>query len=188
MTKYLSLQIYGLLIVLAGLSLILFQYFFLQINIQFVSVCILVSAAFAFLTAYKSKHKQSRFKYHRIHAIGMVIYGVAILLPAFYSLKFIHLTTFYLIYYGVVEMIFCFMLFNLKSVLGLEILIIRLITGFIIYIVASLLLFYINMNKSYVVIGDGILFIISGLQVIFYLPIVKKLDVPITSNVKLNQK
>jgi hypothetical protein len=181
MTKYVSLKIYGGFILIAGLSLIIFPYFLSEIKIDFVAICMLISALFAFITAYKSQHKQSRFKYHEIHGVGMTLYGIAILLSTFYDYNFLQITAFYFIYYGLAEMIFCFLLFNLRSIIGVKILIIRVLTGIVIYVVAGMLMFYIDSYKPYAIFGDGILFIIIGIHTIFYLPIVKKLDVPISS-------
>ena len=60
-----------------------------------VAVGMFVSAVFAFIMAKKSKDFQIPLKYHGIHAIGMVVYGLAILFYATDIQRFIDILPFF---------------------------------------------------------------------------------------------
>ncbi len=125
LTKYQSLIIYGILIILTGVFIILFQQKTSAYLQYAVATSILISMFFASVTAYKSKTMQVRFKYHELHAAGMLVYGVAVLFFSATVAKFLNITSFFLIYYGTAEMIFCIWLFNLKSQISLSVLLTR---------------------------------------------------------------
>ena len=108
MTKYQALTIYAILIMVTGFILMLLSIYPTRLIQYVVALGMLSSAVFAFLIAYKSKNMTIPLHYHRLHAIGMVIYGFAILFFANDVQKFLNITIFFLLYYGMTEMIFCF--------------------------------------------------------------------------------
>ena len=79
MTKYQSLTIYGILMMVTGVILIALSYNPSQTMQYSVALTMLFSAAFAFWATYQSRNIPSSMKYHGLHALGMLIYGVAIL-------------------------------------------------------------------------------------------------------------
>jgi uncharacterized membrane protein HdeD (DUF308 family) len=176
MNKYQSLKLYGFLIVVAGLLLLSFQYSTFAFVQYAVAFSLIVSAIFALITAYKNQNVQIRYKYHELHALGMLCYGVALLFYAVDIPSFLTATSFFFIYYGMTELIFCFQLLNDRAILSLEVLIIRFVMGFAIYLGAPIILHFAASNQIISMRAYGIMFLISGIHVILFQTVLKNMD------------
>ncbi|MBP6303912.1 MAG: hypothetical protein KBB37_01695 [Bacteroidia bacterium] len=176
LTKYQSLIIYGMLIILTGIFLIAFQYKTSAYLQYAVAISILISMFFASVTAYKSKTMQVRFKYHELHAAGMLVYGIAVLFFSATIAKFLNVTSFFLIYYGTAEMIYCIWLFNLKSQISLSVLMTRLSIGFAIYLGSIVILTLYGNNQAAQLTGYGIVFLVMGIHILIYKPIMRTFE------------
>ena len=95
MTRFQALSIYAFCIILTGVILLILAYNPSRAIQYMVAVGMFVSAVFAFIMAKKSKDFQIPLKYHGIHAIGMLVYGLAILFYTTNIQLFIETTTFY---------------------------------------------------------------------------------------------
>lgn len=180
MNRYDDLTIYSVLIIVVGLILSVLSFFPSEYIRYAVGIGILASAAFAFLTAYKSKDLQIPLKYHALHGIAMAIYGLAVLFYATDKDKFLHITTFFFLYYGIAETIFSLqiLLMRLKN-LNLNIVLTRLALGFVIALGAIMVLNIANVNENdndkWAYFAAGIIFIFSGVNLILFKVILHRL-------------
>ena len=138
---------------------------------------IILSAAFASVTAFKCKQDQVPLNYHALHAIGLLLYGLSFLILAQDFDKFYLYTIFYLLYYGLAELIFGIQMLLQKDKMLFRVIVIRLAIGFTIAITAVGLYIslhkYIEMKNAIKVIGG--LFILSGVNLILFKTVLKSL-------------
>lgn len=119
---------------------------------------------------------QVRFKYHELHAAGMLVYGIAVLFFSATIAKFLNVTSFFLIYYGTAEMIYCIWLFNLKSQISLS--------GSydppqyrFCYILGSIVILTLyGNNQAAQLTGYGIVFLVMGIHILIYKPIMRTFE------------
>lgn len=182
MTKYQSIKFTGMLMIVTGLFLVASP-FTSSMAVQYtVTLGMMISAAFAWITTYKSKHIELPFKYHELHAIGFVMYSLAILFFATNIMRFINITTCFFIFYGTAEFIFCFQLLNHKGKMSIQMIVLRSFIAITIY-AGSLWIIedsHIHPNRSLQI--SGIMFIISGLNMFLYKVILQKLELPTGSS------
>ena len=178
MTKYQSLIVYGLLIIMTGLVLLIFE-FSSSPTLRFpVAFGILASAVFALVSAIKSKHLQVPFKYHGMHALGLAAFSVSLLLFATDISMLIYITAFFMLFYGITELIFGMQLLMLKASLSIPILILRIIIGFIQGLGSIIILQLSYFEESDALLAAGIGLIIAGISIILFKGILKVLDSP----------
>lgn len=169
MKKYLPIYLYGAIIILAGVFLILSKNITFNVIKLSLGFTLTVAAILAFIAALSRQRKQVQFAYHEMHALAMMGYGISILLFCNSSEKLISFTAFLLIFYTFSEIIFCNWLFNLAQKVVYKILFIRLILGLAIGIGTI-----ISMNFSGSTLeGFGVLFIMVGINIVLYIPIMK---------------
>ncbi len=170
----LSLYLYGAIIILSGIFLILSNYNSFNTLKLTLGIGLTIASAFAFLEALSREKKHVQLVYHRIHATAMLIYGLSVIIfcNSFQMLQYN--TAFILIFYAFSEIIFCITLFNLAENINYKIVMIRFSLGLIIGIATISLIYYKNSDLTMVLAGYGILFILIGLNVLFYAPALKK--------------
>jgi uncharacterized membrane protein HdeD (DUF308 family) len=178
MTKYQTILLSGILLILTGIFL-LASPFASSTAIQYaVTIGMIASSAFAWLTTYKSKNIQLPFKYHELHAVSLVAYSIIVLIFATNLAKFLNITTCFFIYYGTAELIFCFQLLNHKGKISIPVILLR---SFIALVIYSGALFIINtslLHPNRALQVAGIMFIISGLNMFLYKTILLKMEIP----------
>ncbi len=177
MNKYQSLTIYSILIILTGVILISLAYYPIRELQYTVASTIIASAVFAFLTAYKSKDLEIPLHYHALHGVGMLIYGLVILFFATDVKKFFDVTIYFLLYYGMSEIIFCFQLFMLKQkYISWRLIVARLIIAFVISMGAIVILLVSNSNQNVALMAAGGIFVFSGIFLIIFKTVLKKVN------------
>ena len=180
MTKYQALTIYALLIIATGSVLSSLAYYPTRAIQYIVAIGILSSAVFTFATAFKMKNSQIPMNYHALHAIGMIIYGLAILFWANDIEVFFNITIFFLLYYGMAEIIFCFQLFELKQQnINSQIILYRFLIGLSVTIGAIYILASHNKYENSALLVAGVVFAFSGLYLL-------KLKTVLTNADKMN--
>jgi len=179
MNRYQALAIYAILIIATGVILISLAYFPSRVIQYAIAVTMVASAVFAFLTAYKSKGLQIPLKYHGLHAIGMTIYGFAVLFYASDIERFFRLTTFFLLYYGISECIFAMRIFSMRlQNINTNIVVSRLVIGFVIALGAVIVIATATINQNQALLFSGIVFIFSGINLILFKKVLKRLAEP----------
>jgi uncharacterized membrane protein HdeD (DUF308 family) len=171
--KYYSIYLYGAIIILGGIFLL----FSKNSTFNFIKfplgIALTAGAILAFIAAYYSQRKQVQFAYHEMHALGMLIYGVSILFLGNTLEKLISFTSFLFFLYSFSEIIFCFILFNLAQKVVYKILIIRVVLGLVVGIGAVVAMNYTALTLEIF----GLLFIMVGINIILYVPIMKGREV-----------
>ena len=181
MTWYKSMSIYAFLIIATGLVLMSLAYFPSRAIQYLVAAGSLFSAVFAFLTAYHSKNMPIQTNYHWLHGFGMAVYGLAILFWADDIQKFTAITAFFLLYYGMSEMIFCFqLLMRNQKYISARVIGFRLLIGFFIAMgaVFTLATAYFDRNQS--LLAAGAVFVFSGVYLLVFKSVVKRADTIVT--------
>lgn len=180
MTRYQSVIIYGILIVLNGIILMALSYNTSRAIQYSVGIGMILAAIFAIISSRKSKDYQIPMKYHAIHAGGMLAYGLAIFVLAIDIELFFNITTFFLIYYGIVEIIFCLQLFILKTRIPLYVIVARMIVGLAISLGAVFILAASEVDFSVAMLAAGLTFLFSGIiQAIFNNTLMRERAIPV---------
>ena len=178
MNRYLSFTLYATIIILTGIIIMFLAYYPSNAVQYVVGIGMILSSLFAFNAAWQGTNLPIPLKYHGLHAGGLLLYGLAILFFATDIHRFFSITTFFLLYYGFIEMIFCFQLLMMKK-MSTQLILVRLFFGFGIALGAVLILSTSYIDNNLALLGAGVIFIISGINLIFFKTILKKLDVTV---------
>ena len=172
MKKNLPLYLYGTMIIIGGIFLLFSPYYNLQTVRYTLGIALIIGAIFALLTAFSRQRKHSEFAYHEMHAMAMMVYGLSVLLFANTLETLKYLSTFLFFFYTFSEIAFCNWLFNLNGKANYKILLVRLFLGIIAGLGTVVIMYYPH-NKKIDLEGFGVLFIIIGINVLLYVPIMK---------------
>lgn len=176
MNRYLSLTIYASLVMITGIVLICIAYTSVDSIQLTIGIGSLISALFAFITAYNSRFAPVPRNYHGLHGIGFLGYGVAVLFYATSRQLFLDITAFFLIYYAFAEIIFCFQRLMNKENTNLQKDIIRFVIGMVMVIgvIAILITSSIDIYTAFMLCG--LVFIISGINLILFKTVLREYD------------
>ena len=177
MKKNLLLYLYGAIIIGEGILLILSKDITLQILKFPLGIGLIIGAILAFLTAFSRQRIQAQFAYHEIHALTMLVYGLSVIFFCKTLEMLTDFTAFLLIYYTFSEIIFCSWLSNLGQKVIYKISIIRLSLGLLIGIGTIISVYYSKVNIEWTMMGFGVLFILVGINIILYVPILQSKEV-----------
>lgn len=167
MKKQLPIYLYGSIIILAGIFLLVFENSSFQMIRITLGISLIVGAVFAFVTAFTRQRQEVQFAYHEMHALAMLVYGIALLLLCNSMEKLIAYTAFLFIFYTLSEIIFCNLLFNLAHKVVFEVVVIRTLLGLLIGIFTIVALDF----KTYTIPIFGIMFILVGVNIFLYVPV-----------------
>lgn len=165
--------IYGLTIMIGGFFLLFLTFSSFDVIKTTLAVTLIIGAIFAFLTAFSLPKKQVQFAYHEMHALAMLVYSIYLLFFSHNIETFVFSTSFLFIFYTFSEFIFCSWLFNLGNKINYKIAISRVTLGFLIGAATVLLFNHYDKNDAAILPAFGVLFIIVGLGIVLYLPILK---------------
>ena len=168
MTRFQSQVIYGLLILITGTIIASLSYSPSRIIQYVLAAGIFLSAVFAFITAAKNKSTEIPLKYHGLQGAGMLVYALAILIYASTFEKFITVTMAFLLYFGITEIIFGFQLMDHKRKIGMQVIVLRMITGFLMAVGAVIILAIAFLDKNMSLLVAGILIALSGINFILF--------------------
>jgi hypothetical protein len=177
MTKYNALYLYAFLIIISGGVIVLLVEGPFELLKETFFITILLSAIFAGFTAFKCAPNQVPLNYHALHALGLFLYGLSFMMLAKDLSNLFQISIFYLLYYGLAELIFGLQMLLQKDKMLFRIIAIRLSIGFFIALSAVGLFIsidkYINLTQAFKVIG--VLFMLSGVNLFFFKDVLKKL-------------
>jgi len=169
MNKFIPIYIYGIVIILQGIFIFLFQ----QLDFQFIKwvlgVSSVLAALLALIAAFYRREKQVQLAYHELHSLMLLIYGIVLLYFCNSLDRLIFTTILLFLFYAISEIVFCNWLFNLPSKLGFKVLFIRLSIGLITGMGA---VWALALSKQPLLIL-GTLFMLVGVNIVMYIPIVK---------------
>ncbi len=174
MIKNLPLYSYGAIIISEGVWLILSRGSVLQTLKLPLGIGLIIGAILAFLTAFSRHKRQVQFAYHEMHALTMLVYGLSVIFFCKSLEMLTNMTASLLLYYSFSEIIFCHWLFNLGERVFYKILFIRLSLGLLTGIGVVISLYYQQVNIEWAMAGFGALFILIGINILFYIPIIQE--------------
>lgn len=174
MIKKIPLYLYGAIIIVEGILFFISKDNTLQSLKLPLGIGLIIGSILAFITAFTRKKRQVQFAYHEIHALTMLVYGLAITFFCSTIEMLTSFTAFLLIFYAFSEIIFCSWLFNLGEKVLYKVLLIRVALGFITGIGAVVALHFANSNIDMAIMVFGVLFVLIGINIILYIPILKE--------------
>lgn len=177
MKNYLAIYIYGAIIVFVGLFVLFSdRSSFLTLRTA-VGVTLAIGGLFAFLAAMSNKTKQVQFAYHEMHAMVILAYGLSLLIFCKTIEQFDSFTVFLFVLYSVSEITFCSWLFNLRQQVVLKVIIIRTLLGLLVGIGTVIAM----QNVDYTLLIYGILFVMIGINIMLYIPVMKRVNESLSS-------
>lgn len=178
MKKYFPIYLYGAIIILEGIFLQFNEYSTFNIIKLSLGISLTIGAILAFMAAFSQQRKQVQFAYHEMHALAMIVYGISILVFSNTFENLISFTGFLFMFYSFSEIIFCIWLFNLGQKVVYKIIIVRFLLGLATGFGTIAAMYFFSSTLK----GFGILFIMVGINIMFYVPVLKGKD---RSEVKL---
>lgn len=173
MKKNLPLYLYSTIIIGEGALLALSQDITLETVKFILGIGLIIGSILAFFTAFSRQRRQVQFAYHEVHALTMLVYGTFILFFCKNLENLTNVTAFLLLFYAFKEIIFCNWLFNLGQKVSYQILAIRLFLAILIGLGTITSFYYQDLYLEGTIRGFGGLFIIIGINVLLYVPIIK---------------
>lgn len=163
--------------IVSGAALILLIQSPYDLLLQTFFILTMLSAFFSGITAYKSKAEQIPLNYHALHTIGLLIYSVSLMMFASDAKNFFNISIFYLLYYGLAELIFGLQMLLQKDKMLFRIIAIRLGIGFVVALTAVGLYIsidkYIHLSNAFKIVGN--LFMACGINLFFFKTVLIKL-------------
>jgi uncharacterized membrane protein HdeD (DUF308 family) len=169
MKKNIPIYLYGSIIILVGLFLLFSKTTPVLTIKTTIGVSLIVGAIFAFFTAFNRVRQQVQFNYHEMHALAMMVYGLSLLLLCNSYERLIAFTSFLFLFYAFSEIIFCNWLFNLGQKISFRIIALRAFLGLAIGLGTVVAINHTELTIQVF----GILFILVGTNIIFYIPVMK---------------
>lgn len=174
MKKHLPIYLYGAIIIFAGVFLLFStgnSFDSLRVTI---GISLTIGAVFSLISAFSNRNNQVAFSYHEMHALAMMVYGVSILVFGDTFEKVASFTAFLLFFYTFSEITFCSWLFNLGQKVIFKIIAVRLVLGLLTGVGTILVMQNSLVNQSFTLAGFGILFMMVGINIMLYVPAIKK--------------
>lgn len=168
------LYVYGAIIIFEGIFL-LFSRFYTFDTIKYsLGIMLILASILGFFKALSRQRKQVEFSYHEMHALALLVYGLSVLLFGNTLETLTNLSVFLFIFYAFSEIIFCNWLFNLDKGVNYKILLLRVFLGLTVGLASIIIWHSFSPDKELVIVGFGVLFIMVGINVLIYVPIIKR--------------
>jgi hypothetical protein len=161
MSRFQSQIFYGILVAVTGVLLFLLGANPSRIIQYAIASGIFLAAIFSFIASSKSTSSKLPLKYNGLQAIGMLVYGVAIFVYASTFERFISITMVFLLFFGIMEMLFGFNAISVQREIGMRVIVTRMFIGFLMTIGAVVFLGF-AFHLVIAVLLAGILFFLSG--------------------------
>jgi uncharacterized membrane protein HdeD (DUF308 family) len=170
MKKYLTIYLYGAVIVLGGLFLLFSGRMSIMTMRLVLGIVLTLAAGIAFVAAFFRRKQQVQLAYHELHALALLIYGVLIL---FFANSFEHLisiTSFLFFFYALSEIIFSNWIFNGGKKVNYRVVFVRVLLGLVIGFGTVTGMNFTEYTREIF----GVLFVIIGINIVFYVPVLKE--------------
>lgn len=148
---------------LAGIGMLLSEYVGIGIAKAIVPLLFAAGGIMAYLFSEANKHHKIANRYHFLQGIGMILFALLIAaIPQDLS-EFLSFVTYFILLFGLIEILFGFMALNTGNNLNTGILISRFIAGFISIIGAVLILATASTSEISALMVAGILTMVGGI-------------------------
>jgi uncharacterized membrane protein HdeD (DUF308 family) len=172
MKKHLTIYFYSTIILGVGIFMLNAKNSTVAHAQIVLGLSLIIGSIFAFVTAFTQQKARAEFTYLQMHAFAMLSYGVSILLIGNNKGNLIELTAFLFFFYAFSEVIFSNWLFNLAQKKVRRIVLMRVFLGLIIGVGT---IFALNFTQQTLPIF-GFLFILIGINSLFYIPVMKTIQ------------
>ncbi len=177
------IYIYGIIVIIGGIFLLFSKLYTFDTIKYSIGFLMTIGAIIAFFGALTRIRKQVEFSYHEMHALAMFVYGLAVLIFADTVETLAYYSFILFLFYTFSEIIFCNWLFNLDRSVFNKIVLIRVLLALLVGVGSIAIMFYNDMDKTLVVQGFGLLFIIIGVNILLYTPVMKAKKInPVENN------
>ncbi len=168
MKKTFYLALCGLLMIASGIVLLLSKQIGIQNSKILVPLFLLSSGICSFIFSRYDKLPKVAQQYHTIQGLGLSIYAI-IMMSMINSLSsFLMMTTYFVIMYGIFEILFAFMVLNSNHKINKSILLTRLAAGVINLVGGFILLLSSLSDQIMGVTIAGVLLIIGGVSFVVF--------------------
>ena len=156
----------GLFILIAGIFIALVSYNPSSVIQYVVVICSFLGGIFALLTASKSKDSEIPLKYHWLVGIGLIVYAIAIAFFAGELSSFLQVTSFFLLLFGLIEIIFTFQILSNSNRNRPEwkVMLYKVITGLIMGSGAMWVLTASQVDANIALLFSGLILSLTGLS------------------------
>ena len=168
MNKIYFLAFSGLMMILAGLILLFFEKLGVQISKILMPLCMVVAGISIFLFSKYRELPRIATQYHMAQGLGLVVYGILVLSSANSIDNFLLITTYFIIAYGLFELVFAFGVLGSDHTIKKDILMSRLLAGGLNLIGGFVLLMATLNSVSNGLMIASILIVIGGISLIIF--------------------
>lgn len=165
-TNYLTFS--GLLMCLAGALMLISENIGVSTSKILVPLSFAGGGIFAYLFASANKHHSLASQYHTLQGIGMIAFAVLIAIGPKSLDGFLQFVIYFMLLFGIIEILFGFMALNTGGKLKIGILISRFIAGFFNLIAAVLILATSATDLITGLMIAGILIILGGIAFVIF--------------------
>lgn len=162
MNKSNFLILSGFALIAAGIVLLSSEDIGIQLAKKIIPVCFGLAGIFTFAFANANKEHKIAKQFHMIESFGFLTFSVLIAIVPKSLEAFLGLTSYFIIVFGLFEIIFIFSILNLKSKLKKSIVFFRLLTGVINLIGGFALVISLNQDAKQASVIAGILILLGG--------------------------
>lgn len=164
----------GIFLLIAGVFIALFSYNPSPVIGYVVAICSLLAGISAIMVGSKSVDSVLSLKSQRLIGVGLIVYAIAV---AFYVgdlRSFLIITSFFLLLYGVVEIIFSFGVLNQRGRPGWNVILFKVITGFVASIGAMWILIVAPEDANIALLFSGLVIFLIGVSFMMVSPYLGK--------------
>ncbi|MEM8527612.1 MAG: hypothetical protein AAGG68_23420 [Bacteroidota bacterium] len=176
MNKINYLTFSGLLMALAGVTMLTSETIGVDIAKIAVPVFFLLGGIFAYLFSAANKQHRIARQYHLLQGFGMMTFAVIIALVPQNLGDFLKYITYFMLLFGLLELLFGFLALNTGNQLNMNILLSRFVAGFVNIIGAVLILATAVTDEISGLMIAGVLILLGGIAFVLFSFRVKKMS------------
>ncbi|MET2985201.1 hypothetical protein [Aureibaculum conchae] len=176
MNKSINLTLSGICLLIAGVLIIASKSIGVSLTKILVPLSFIACGVFSYLFSQANKQHKIAYSYHLMQSIGLVLFGLLIAFSPNSLQSFLMYICFFLMLYGLLEILFGFSALNTRFKINWSMLITRFITGFLSMIGSVYLLLTMMDDEIKGVKIAGVLTILGGLSFVWFAQKVKNLQ------------
>lgn len=176
--RFHSQLLYGILILITGVIVVSLSYNSSRLIQYTVGTGMFLASIFALVASFKVNRLMIPKQYNGFLGLGTMVYALTILVYAATFERFITVTMIFLLYVGITELLFGFQLMAYKTRISMTVNALRMIPGFLMTIGSVIVLMMANLDRSSSLLSVGIIIVLSGINLIWFTRITKRLGQP----------
>lgn len=178
MKKTANLNLAGSSLILSGIIMLLFEKIGVANAKLIIPLLFAIAGVFSMVFSGANKHIRIASQFHMIQGIGLLVFAIVIAFLPNSLESFLMYFTYFVLVFGLFEIMFAFFVMNSKETIPKNILIVRMLGGFVTSIGAVILLLTTITDKYDGLTAAGVLTILIGIANIIFASKVKKIIIP----------